>query len=154
MRGVILCLTKSTSHMLNKALKQCASLLKWLWLRRVVVSRPPPHYREYRGTFAQPKARLLYIIHQRHQTWQARLFSHYQQHCWTQGPWLRITVYETHTTNSHDYSREWKTSVWARALNLSNIIVIQCPIEWKKKKKIISLALITSRIVDGKYNQL
>lgn len=106
-RGVILFLTKrekkGTSHMVNKAPKQCASLFKMIMTAEGGCFKAAPSLQTHRGAFAQRKAWLLYISHQRHQTWQTRPFSRYQPHCWTQGPWLR----DMHTTNSYDYSKEW-----------------------------------------------
>lgn len=40
---------KRTSHIVNRAQKQCASLFKTIMSERVVVSRPPPHYRDTEG---------------------------------------------------------------------------------------------------------
>lgn len=55
--------------------------------RRVVVSRPPPHYTDTEGLLHNLGGWLLCIIHQRHQTWQARRFSRYQLHGGTHGTW-------------------------------------------------------------------
>ncbi len=138
--------------MVNKAPKQCASLFKMIMTEEAGCFKAAPSLQRHRGAFAQPKAWLLCISHQRHQTWQARPFFRYQLHCWTQGPWISIAVYETLTTNSHDYSIEWTISAWARIQNLSNIIVIQCPNQGKKRKMGFPL-LIISWIIDRKYNQ-
>lgn len=130
--------------MVNKAPKQCTSLFKVIMTEEGGCFKAAPSLQTHRGAFAQPKAWLLCISHQRHQTWQARPFSCYQLHYWTQGPWLRITVYETHSTNSHDYFRKWTTGVWARVQNISNTIVIQCPTQrWKRNT--VFFPLITDR---------
>lgn len=66
--------------MVNKALKQCASLFKMIMTEESGCVKAAPSLQICRGAFAQAKAWLLCIIRQRHQTWQAILFSRYQLH--------------------------------------------------------------------------
>lgn len=67
--------------MVNKAQKQCASLFKMIMTEESGCFKAAPSLQRFRGAFAQPKAWLLCNIRQRHQTWQAMLFSRYQLHC-------------------------------------------------------------------------
>lgn len=49
-RGVILFPTKKAHHTwLTKLRNNALACLRWLWPRRPVVSRPPPHYRDTEG---------------------------------------------------------------------------------------------------------
>ena len=81
--------------------------LRWFWLTRLLFQGHPLTTETHRSFFTQPKAGLLSVSHQRHDTWQTRPFSRYQLYCWTQEHCLRYTVDETHTKIPHADSRKW-----------------------------------------------
>lgn len=130
MWGVILFLAPKTAHhtWLTKLWNNALACLRWLWLRRLVVSRPPPHYSDTEG--------LLHNL--RH-----GCFASFIKGIRLGRPdyFLAISYTTEHKAQNHsvwntlhmlDFSREKTTSEWARILNLPNIIVIQCPSVWKK----------------------
>lgn len=89
--------------MVNRSLKQCTSLFK------MIMTEDAPSQQRYRGFFEQPKAWLLFILHQRHQSWQAR-FSHYQLHM------------------EHKDLGSKETYITLMTIpNLFNKVIIQCP---------------------------
>lgn len=129
-RGVILFLTKRKKKKeahhtwLTKLRNNALACLRWLWLRRVVVSRPPPHCRHTEGLLHNVRPGCFTSVIKGIRLGRLDLFlaiSHTAEH---KAPGSEIHTQQTLMTTPE--------SGQARIQHLSNIIIFQCLTQGKK----------------------